>query len=289
MSEGSPQLSSLTPSLLPSLLSPQSIPGSLEPPWGLRKPQFASLASSLPPHSQNIPGSLEPSWGLRNPPACFPCFPCSQIAPLALRASLGLWNLPGTSGSPSLLLLLPEHSYIPRTFLGSQEALSLLPLLPACSPCSQSIPGSLEPFWTSGSLQLAPLTPRASLDPLNLPKASGSPPLASLATSLLPLLPACFPCSQSIPGSLKPSWASGSPQLAPLAPKAFLHPWNLPGASGSSQLAPLATNSLPLLPAHSPCFQSIPGSLEPSWGLRKPQLTPLAARASLGPWILPVA
>ena len=50
-------------------------------------------------------------------------------------------------------------------------------------------------------------------------------------------------------------------QLAPLAPRPFLGPWNLPGASGSPQLTPL-------LPDCSPCSQ----------------LAPLAPRASLGPW-----
>ena len=46
--------------------------------------------------------------------------------------------------------------------------------------------------------------------------------------SSLPLLPACSPCSLSIPGSLKLSWGL-SPQLTPL----------LPARSPCSQLAPL--------------------------------------------------
>ena len=96
-SEGSPQLSSLTPSSLPSLPLPLSIPGSLEPPWGPGSPKLAPLASSLLPslpaclpcssYSQSIPGSLKPSWGLRKPSAHSPC---SQLATLATRASLGL-------------------------------------------------------------------------------------------------------------------------------------------------------------------------------------------------------
>ena len=167
-SEGSPQLSFLTPS---SLLSPLSIPGSLKPSWGLRKPPACS------PCSQNIPGSLEPSWGLRKPPANFPC---SQLAPL----------------TPTLLPLLPEHPWIPETFLEPQEVPSLLPSFPPCFPCSQSISEFLKPSWSlrkfpacSPHSQLAPLAPRASLDSWNLPGASGSSQLVPLTPTLLPLLP----------------------------------------------------------------------------------------------------
>ena len=74
-------------------------------------------ASSLPllpaysPCSLSIPGSLELSWGLRKPPAHFPC---PQLPPLA----------------PSLLPLLPKHSWAPRTSLRPQETSNSLPLLP---------------------------------------------------------------------------------------------------------------------------------------------------------------
>ena len=102
------------PSLLPAC--PLSMPGFLEPLWGLRKP----LACF--PYSLSIPGSLEPFWGLRKP----------QLAPL----------------TPSLLpcsLSLPEHPWIPGTFLGPQEVPSLLPLLPL-PPEHPWVPGtSLRP------------------------------------------------------------------------------------------------------------------------------------------------
>ena len=149
-SEGSPQLSSLTPSSLPSL-----------------------------PSHLSIPGSLEPAWGLRKPPACSPCCQLAPLAPLAARASLGLWNLPATSGSPQLAPLLPEHPWVPGTFLGPQKAPSLLLSLPAY-----------------------PLAPRASLGPWNLTEASGSSQLAPLTPSLLPLLPE-YPW---VPGA---SWEQG--------------------------------------------------------------------------------
>ena len=138
-----------------------------------------------------------------------------------------LWGQ-GVRGAPSSLPSLPEHPWVPGTSLGPQEAPSLLPLLLACSPCSQSIPGLLEPSWGLRKTptcfpcsQLAPLAPRASLGLWNLPGAPGSPQLTPLAPSTLPLLPE--------------------------------HPWNLPGASGSPQLAPLTPSLLPSLPARSPC------------------------------------
>ena len=116
-------------------------------------------ASSLPllpacsPCSLSIPRSMELSWGLRKPPAHSPCFQLTTL-------------------TPSLLPLLPEHSWIPGTSLEPQEAPSILPLLPACCPCSLSIPGSLELSWGFRKppahfpyppcfphSQLAPLTP----------------------------------------------------------------------------------------------------------------------------------
>ena len=155
-SEGSPQLSSLTPSSFPSPLS--------------------------------IPGSLKPSWDLRKPPACSPYF---QLAPL----------------TPSWLPLLPEHPWVSGTFLGPQEAPSTLP---AHSPCSQSIPGSLEPSWSlrkpPAHSQLAPLAPRASLGPWSELGARGASWSKGSklganwkAPSLLPSLPARSPHSSSLP------------------------------------------------------------------------------------------
>ena len=106
------------------------------------------------PCSLSIPGSLELSWGLRKPPAHSPCFQLTTLA-------------------PSLLPLLPEHPWIPGTSLGPQKALGLLLLLPACCPCSLSIPGSLELSWGLRK------------PPAHFP----CPQLAPLTTSLLPLLP----------------------------------------------------------------------------------------------------
>ena len=95
--------------------------------------------------------------------------------------------------------------------------------------------------------------------------------------SSLPLLQACSPCSLSIPGSLELSWGLRKPpahspcfQLTPLAPSLLSlfpeHPWT-PGNSLGPQETP---SSLPLLTACCPCSLNIPGSLELSWGLRKP-------------------
>ena len=44
-------------------------------------PQLTPLALTCSPYSLSIPGSLGPPWDLRKPPACSPC---SQLAPLAL-------------------------------------------------------------------------------------------------------------------------------------------------------------------------------------------------------------
>ena len=104
--------------------------------------------------------------GLRKPPAHRPC---SHLAPLAPRASLGPWSELGASWSEPNVILGP---WVPGTFLEPQEVPSLLPLLPVHSPCSQSIPGSLE--RAGSELERAKCYTR-SLDPWNLPGASGSP------------------------------------------------------------------------------------------------------------------
>ena len=132
------------PISLPSLPSPLSIPGSLERPWGLRKPPACS------PCSQTIPGSLEPSWGLTKPPARSPC---SQSIPGSLEPSWGLRKPPARSACS-------------QSIPGSLEPSWGLRKPPAHSPCSQSIPGSLEPSWglrkppaRSPCSQLTPLAP----------------------------------------------------------------------------------------------------------------------------------
>ena len=102
--------------------------------------------------------------------------PCSQLASLAPWASLGLWNFSRALGSPQLTPLTS----------------TLLPLLPACSPYFQLAPLAL---WAS-------LGHGTSLRPQEAPSS----------------LPACSPCSLSIPGSLElPSLPAGSSslQLAP--------------------------------------------------------------------------
>ena len=245
--------------------------------WGQGVRGALSSLPSLPahsPHPLSIPGSLEPPWASGSP----------QLAPLA----------------SSLLPLLPEHPWVLGTFLRPQEAPSLLPLLPACSPYSQLAPLALRAslgLWNllgaSESSQLALLAPRASLDPWNLPEASGSPEIAPLTSSLLSSLPACFPCFQSIPGSLEPSWglrkpsacspcyqlAALTPSLLPLLPE---HPW-VPGTFLGPQKAP---SLLSLLPACSPYSGSPDSQLAPKAPAHSPhsQLTPLAPRASLDPW-----
>ena len=114
-----------------------SIPGSLEPSWGLRKPPACSPSplsipeTSLGPQEAPsslplLPGSLKTYWGLRKPPVCSPC---SQLAP----------SLP----------LPPEHPWSLRK-------------PPACSPHSPlflSIPASLEAPWGLRKPQLTPLAP----------------------------------------------------------------------------------------------------------------------------------
>ena len=144
--------------------------------------------------------------------------------------------------------------WVSGKFLEPQEAPSSLPLLPACSSCSQSIPGSLEPSWSlrkppaySPCSQITPLAPRGFLDPWSELGVSWSEPNVipgpqvpetflepQKAPRSLLMLPDCSPCCQ----------------LTPLTSRASLGLWNLPGASGSSYLTPLAPSSLPLLPGH---------------------------------------
>ena len=189
--------------------------------------------------------------GLRKPPAGSPC---SQLTPLAPRAFLGPWSELGASWSEPNVIL---GHWVPGTFLEPQEAPSLLPLLPACSPCSQRIPGSLEPLGDKGlwakweqaeagspPSQLTPLTPAHS----HLSPASQ---LAPAHSSLLPAvssLPAHFsllPVLSSLPAH------SSLLQLTPVAPASSqLAPSSLQPPS-SLQLAPAHSSSLQLTPAHS--------------------------------------
>ena len=85
--------------------------------------------------------------------------------------------------------------------------------------------------------------------------------LYTCGASSLPLLPACSPCSLSIPGSLELSWGLRNPQLTPLA-----------------------SSLLPSIPACSPYSLSIHGPLGPSWSLRKPPAhSPCSQLAALAP------
>ena len=78
-----------------------------------------SLCPSFTPFADMM-SLLKPPWDLRKPPAHSPCSP-----------------------------LPPEHLWVPGTSLGPQEAPNLLPLFPACSPCSQLAP--LTPLMTTYS------------------------------------------------------------------------------------------------------------------------------------------
>ena len=222
--------------------------------------------------------------GLRKLPAGSPC---SQLAPLAPRASLGPWSKLGVSRSEPNVILGP---WVTGTFLEPQEAPSLLPLLPACSSRSQLTPlaprESLCPWSLWGSrgygqggskLKLAPLPP-SSLPSLQL-TPSLLPALSSLlaCSSLLPALSSLAACSsllQLTPTSLQPP---SSLQLAPsslkppsslqLAPNSQLTPSLL---TAHSQLAPACSQHSAcssLLPARSqwPCMCWGPHHL---WGIR---------------------
>ena len=188
--------------------------------------------------------------GLRKPPAHSPC---SQLAPSSLPLLPEHPWVPGASWSEPNVILGP---WVPGTFLEPQEAHSSLPLLPARSPHFQLAPlaprACLGPWSKLGAswseLEQVTNVNTRSLGPWNLPGASGSPQLTPLAPSSLPSLPAHSPCSQSMPGSLE--WAGSKLEQAKCYTRS-LGPWNLPGASGSPQLAPLAPSSLPSLPAHS--------------------------------------
>ena len=196
--------------------------------------------------------------------------PCSELAPLAPRASLGPWSKLGASRSEPNVILGP---WVTGTFLEPQEAPSLLPLLPACSSCSQLTPlaprESLCPWSLWGSrgygqggskLKLAPLPP-SSLPSLQLTPSSVQPP------SLLPALSSLPACSSSLPPSLQPS------QLAPAHSQ----------LSPASQLTPACSSSLPLLqltPSLLPALSSLPAH---SSSLPTPSLLHLAPNSQLAP------
>ena len=131
---------------------------------------------------------------------------------------------------------------------------------PARSPCSQSMPGSLERAKCyTGSLE-----PSWSLR---------KPPARSPCSQLAPLAPrACLgPWSE-----LGASWSK---------PNVILGPWNLPGASESPQLAPLAPLTPSLLPEHawvpgvSQMLSWVPGTfLEPQEAPSSLPLLPVRSR-----------
>ena len=189
--------------------------------------------------------------GLRKLPAGSPC---SQLAPLALRASLGPWSKLGVSRSEPNIILGP---WVTETFLEPQEVPSLLPLLPACSSYSQLTPlaprESLCPWSLWGSrgygqggskLKLAPLPP-------------SSLPSLQLTPSLLPALSSLPACSQLSPASqLAPACSSSLPPLSSLPACSSLLPAlsSLPAYSSLLPLLKLTPSLLPALsslPAHS--------------------------------------
>ena len=193
-------------------LGPQNIPFDVHyplPPLGPLGMRGASwewgeqaLAQQRLSAPQNLGSPKHTPW------SPLPLPPSIPLAPLAPWAYLGLWDLPGASGS---LVSLGK----PLAGLGLQSDLGallplpptlLLPLAPPHSPC-----------------------PWASLDPWDLPGASGSlgslwKPLAALGLqsdsgALLPLLPlipspfapSCSPQSLSLSGPLGPSWGLRKP------------------------------------------------------------------------------
>ena len=273
---------------------PLSLPGPLGPSWGLRKPwepleAFGSLGSSV---------RLRRLASLASPHPLTP-----SHSPLPPEPP---WDLPGASGSLGSLQK-------PSAALGLQsDSGALLPLLPS-PPCSLSLcltpwvslglSGPLGPFWglrkpwepmeAFGSLgssvrlgglasphpPCSPLPPEpswASLDPWDLPVASGSlrslrKPLAVLglqsdSEALLPLLPLTPPCSLSPP--LAPSHYPSPPEppWASLGPRTFLGLQKALGAFVGlwqpwvfSQTQVPCFPSSPLAPSHSPL------SPEPPW------------------------
>ena len=204
--------------------------------------------------------------GLRKLPAGSPC---SQLAPLAPRASLGPWSKLGVSRSESNVILGP---WVTGTFLEPQEAPSLLPLLPACSSCSLRIPVSLEPLGVKGlwarweqaeagspPSQLTPLTPAHS--------SSVQPPsLLQLApTSLQPpsSLPALSSLLQLAPSSLEPPSSLPTLSLLQLAPNSKLAPARTQLTPARSQLS--AHSQLTPACSQWPCMCWGPHHL---WGVR---------------------
>ena len=267
-------------------------------PWSLIPPRSPC---SLAPYTHRGGGNP-----LNQPSITYALLP---LLPLALWASLGLWDLLGASGSLGSLRK-------PLAALGLQsDSGTLLPLLPPTpllpspphSPCPLSLPGPLGPSWGL----------RKPWEPL---EAFGSPWVFSQTQR------PCSPCS-----SCSPHPHSPLPSLLPLTPwtpGTFLGPQEALGAFGSLwqpwvfRLRDLAPPHLPLAPLtslaplnslapHHPL--SLPGPLGPFWGLRKPwepweafgspwvfsqtqgpcspcsPHLPLAPWASLDPWDLPGA
>ena len=133
-----------------------------EYPWVPRTFLEPQEATSLLPDHLWVPGTF---LGPQKAPSLLSllpaCSPCSQLAPLAARASLGLWSELEARGA-------------------SWNELEQAPLASRVS---------LGPWNLSGDSGSHQLTPRPSLGPWNLPGASESPQLAPLDPSLHPLLP----------------------------------------------------------------------------------------------------
>ena len=250
--------------------------------------------------------------GLRKPPAGSPC---SQLAPVAPRASLGPWSLwggardYGQGGSKLKLAHLPPSTLpLLQLALSSLQPPSSLPALsslPPCSPgysslpafsqlspASQFAPSFLQP---PNSLQLAPLAPAHSL---LAPSSLQPPSLLQLAPSSLQLIPLAPACSKLYPASqLTPACSPCSSLLPACSPHSSLLPlFQLtptllqltPLAPAHSQLAPARSPHSSLLPARSPCSSSLPAhsphsSSLPARSPRSSSLLLLPACSSLLP------
>ena len=278
------------PSLLPSLpaCSPCSQIAPLIfsllplPPWAslgpgtsLRPQEAPSSLTACSPCSLSIPGSLElPSL---QPASLLPAL-CSLPAPSHLLPAGSQWPMnslvcigvhttsgwQGASGQAGSKLEWGEqagseyHIHVALYTRGAIYVWCHIHVAPymhgTIYECSNIC---MEPYMHGAVYlwhQLTSLAPWAYLGPWNFPGALVSPQLTPLASSSLPLLPACSPYSLSICGPLGPPWGlrkfpahSPCSQLAPLAPLSISRPFDLPKASGSPQF----THSLlPLLPEH---------------------------------------
>ena len=202
--------------------------------------------------------------GLRKPPAGSPC---SQLVPLAPRASLGPWSLWGArgygqGGSKLAPSLLPASQLTPACSSSLPAFSSLLPLL-------QLAPSSLQP---PSSLQLIPLLKLA-------PSSIQSPSSLQLAPSSIqsPSSLQLAPSSLQPPSSLQLAPSSLQPpsllHLLQLTPSCLQPPSLLPCSSSLPALSSLPAHSQ-LAPAHSPRSSSLPACSPHSSSLPLLQLAP---------------